>query len=178
MQLCSRFNPYLDKSEKATIINRFIHANFNFCPLVWYFCPCNSAEKIEKVQKRYLRILPNDYESDYDTLLEKCGKSTMGVKCLRILGIELFKTINNTNPKFMKDIVKPESDAKIRRFDTIVNARKTTKFENKSLTAFGPKIWTHLPTEIKRETSLLRFKEYIKASFGPESKCNACRTII
>ena len=29
-------------------------------------------------------------------------------------------------------------------------------------TVFGPKIWNQLPIEIKKETSLLRFKDYIK----------------
>lgn len=38
------------------------------------------------------------------------------------LAIEIFNTINNINPIFMKDISKPKSDAKIRPFDVIVNA--------------------------------------------------------
>ena len=29
-------------------------------------------------------------------------------------------------------------------------------------TVFGPKIWNQLPTVINKETSLLRFKDYIK----------------
>ena len=40
---------------------------------------------------------------------------------MRILAIEIFK----------KDIFKPESNAKISPFDIIVNACKTTKFDNK-----------------------------------------------
>ena len=49
---------------------------------------------------------------------------------------------------------------------------------NTSLTALGPKIWNQLPAEIKSETSLIGFREYIKIWFGPECKCNGCRTII
>ena len=67
----------------------------------------------------------------------------------------------------MQDIFKPESDAKIRPFYIILNARKTTKFGSKSLTALGPKIWNHLSAEVKIETSFLRFKKYIKTLFGP-----------
>lgn len=41
---------------------------------------------------------------------------------LGTLAIEIFNTINNINPIFMKDISKPKSDAKIRPFDVSVNA--------------------------------------------------------
>ena len=37
----------------------------------------------------------DDYESDYDALLEKSGKSTMGAKRLRTLATKIFKTIYN-----------------------------------------------------------------------------------
>ena len=52
----------------------------------------------------------------------------------------------------MKDIFKSKVTLK-RSFDIIVNARKTSKFGNKILTVFGPKIWNQLPTEIKSESS-------------------------
>ena len=38
----------------------------------------------------------------------------------------------------------------------------TLKFDNKSLTALGPKIWNQLPKEVTSGTSFFRFKEYIK----------------
>ena len=44
-------------------------------------------------------------------------------KRLRTLAIDTFGTINNVNPKFMKDIFKPKSNAKIRPFEVIVNVR-------------------------------------------------------
>ena len=40
----------------------------------------------------------------------------------------------------------------------------------KVLKILGPKIWNALPTEIKRETSLIKFKEYVKL-------CNLCKSI-
>ena len=46
----------------------------------------------------------NNYESNYDILLNKFGKSTMEVKRLRIRTREIFKTLNNQNPSFMRGI--------------------------------------------------------------------------
>ena len=49
-------------------------------------------------------IVVNDYESDYATLLKKNNTTTMVIQRLRTLAIEIFKTINNINLSFMKDI--------------------------------------------------------------------------
>ena len=42
--------------------------------------------------------------SDYQTLLEKSKKASMEIKRLRNLATEIFKTVNNFNPSFMKNI--------------------------------------------------------------------------
>ena len=52
--------------------------------------------------------------SDYQTLLEKSKKASMEIKRLRNLATEIFKTVNNLNPSFMKDIFTSKEDAKVR----------------------------------------------------------------
>ena len=89
----NRLNRYLGFEEKKILINSFIHGNFNYCPLVWDFCSKNSLNKIENIQKRALRFLLNDYESDYKTLLRKSNKCTMEVRRLKTLVLETFKII-------------------------------------------------------------------------------------
>ena len=69
---------------KNAIINKFIYSNFNYCPLVWHFCSCQSSKKIESIQKRGLRLGLNDYEIDYATLLKKNNTPTMKIKRLGI----------------------------------------------------------------------------------------------
>ena len=61
-------------------------------------------KKIEKIQERCLQIILDDHKSNYDALLHKSGKSTMNVKRLRNLAIEIFKTLNNQNPSFTRDL--------------------------------------------------------------------------
>ena len=56
------------------------------------------------------------------------------------LAIEIFKTINNINPSFMKDIFTPKYDPKIRLFHVLVKHYKSAKYGDKSLIALGPKI--------------------------------------
>ena len=47
----------------------------------------------------------------------------------------------------------------------------------KVLKILGPKIWNALPTEIKRETSLSKFKECVNLWSGPSCKCSLCKPI-
>ena len=72
-----RLQKLMGKPEKVAIVNSFIYANFNYCPLVWHFSTCESIRKINKIQKRCLRIVLDDSDSDYNVLLRKSRKVTM-----------------------------------------------------------------------------------------------------
>ena len=58
---------------KIAIINNFFYSHFNYCPFVRRFCSCTSWQKIEKVQKRCLRLVLDDCKSDYGNLIKKNG---------------------------------------------------------------------------------------------------------
>ena len=129
----SRLQKYMGKSEKETIINSFILSNFNYCPLVWLFSSCESIRKIEKIQKRCIRIILNDYVSDYETLLCNIDKPTMEIRRLRTLAAEIFKTLNEISPLCMKNIFTPKENAKVRQNDIIVKRINTSRFGTQSL---------------------------------------------
>ena len=59
------------------------------------FFSASSLKKIENLQKRALRFLCNDYEISYEELLLKSDRATMNVNRLRILCIEIYKTVNH-----------------------------------------------------------------------------------
>ena len=60
----------MDFKEKEILFNSFIYTNFNYCPLVWHFCSSKSVYKTEKIQNRTLRLLHNDFPSNYAELLK------------------------------------------------------------------------------------------------------------
>ena len=116
-----RLQKYIGKSEKVAIVNSFIYANFKYCPVAWHFSTCKSIRKIEKIQKRCLRIVLDGYDSDYDVLLRKSGQVTMEITRLRVLAIEVFKTGNNLNPNYIKDMFTPKLHPKVRPNDILSN---------------------------------------------------------
>ncbi len=99
-----RFKGIFDLKERERIYNTFILPNFNCCPIIWYFCGKVSLKKIEKIQTRALRFMLKDQISKYEQLLEKCNYATLHIRRLRIISTEVFKSLNNLNPSFMKEM--------------------------------------------------------------------------
>ena len=96
-------------------------ANFNYCPLVSMFSSASSLKKIENLQKRALTFLYNDYEISYEELLLKSDRATMNVNKLRILCTEIYKTINNLNPEFMRDLFSLRETSRLVREKYVLN---------------------------------------------------------
>ena len=104
LNFLSRQNKFLNQDAKRIVIESFILANFNYCPLVWHFCSCASMKKLERIQERSFRLLLNDHDSDYSQLLAKVKKPTLEIRRIKLLATEIFKTINNLNPSYMKEV--------------------------------------------------------------------------
>ena len=74
-----RLKKFLRFEQKKVLVNSFIPPYFDYCPLVWFISSTKSLKKVENLQKRALRFLPNGYHSSYETLLQKSGKTTVNV---------------------------------------------------------------------------------------------------
>ncbi len=59
------------------------------------------TKKIEAIQERALRFMLNDETSTYSSLLEKCNYTTLHIRHIKAIALEVFKSLNNLNPNFM-----------------------------------------------------------------------------
>ena len=64
--------------------------------------------------KRALRLLYNDYTSNYDDHLAKTNKPSMEIKRYRTLALDIFQTLNVLNPTYMQDLFYLRSSSAIR----------------------------------------------------------------
>ena len=71
LNVLQRLKSSLDYNSRMVLYKSFIISNFNYCPVVWLFTSKSSLSKLENVQKRALRSVLNDYESDYNDLLTR-----------------------------------------------------------------------------------------------------------
>ena len=172
-----RIGNYIDVEEKTVLINSFVNTNFNYCPLVWFFCSPESLRKIERIQERALRIISNDFVSDYCSLLTSSDKSTFLIKQHRNLANEIFKTLNNLNPAYMKDIFvrNNRSENSRRPNDLSKPSVQGCTYGSNSLRSLGPNIWNSLPEDFKSAQSLKIFKKLISTWDGESCSCKLCR---
>ena len=114
----------------------------NYCPLVWVFSSAASLKKIENLQKRALRFLYKSYNTSNEYLLLKSSFSSRNLKRLRTLCIEIFKTLNNLNTSFMKEIFsfrqtnRPFQEKY--KLNLGITSYNQVTFVRKALTFFGP----------------------------------------
>ena len=101
-----RLKRFLGNEERKVLINSFVLSNFNYCALVWMSTNAKSVHKIEAIQKMALCFMLNDYESSYKGLLKKSGNPSKNLRRTRSLCIEIYKTVHNLNPEFMKNLFK------------------------------------------------------------------------
>ena len=99
----------------------------------------------------------------------------MEIKRLRTLLIEIFKTINNLNPIYMREIFKTPVNSTHRNFNLHVYNHRTVRYGDKSLRVLGPHIWNSLPENVKLEKCFAKFKNYLKSWLGPHCRCNLCK---
>ena len=143
------------------LINSFVLSNFNYCPPVWMLTNAKSVYKIEAIQKRALRFMLNDYESSYEDLLKKSGNPSMNLLCT-----EIYKTIEDLNPEFIKNLFKVRKSNRAQREQYKLNLEipksNQVSFGTKSLRIQDPRVWNALPFHNKSKENLQAFKYIVK----------------
>ena len=169
---------YIPLDTCKILINSFIISNFNYCPLVWHFSTAKQLHKIKKIQERVLRFLHDDYVSDYLTLIKAGGSE---VRLMRYLCVEIYKTLNDLNPGYMKDIFQVQQSAYSTRRPYYIKVPrvKQTTFDTRSIRYEGVKIWNHhFPNSLKLAGTPEIFKSLIKMWEDPKCKCNFCKHLV
>jgi len=137
-----------------------------------------SGRKIERVQERALRLLLNNYENDYESLLEISRKSKVYTRIHRILAKEVYKTLNDCNPGYMKTIFQKTLRNNPRRPNNLqVQGFKGITYGKNSLRTLGTQIWNNLPEDFKSASSLSMFENLIKVWSDFNCSCKMCKAV-
>lgn len=171
-----RIRRNLNYKQRLRIYESFILSNFNFCPIVWHYCSVRSTRKMESIQKRALRFLIDDHESNYTQLLQKVKMSSLTLQRMKYIAIEIFKCLNGLNPNFMSDMFNiKDSKYDLRKSKSMeVPSFKTVSYGKKSFSYNGCHLWNQLPDNIRNANSLSQFKNVLKQWTGPKCKCSMC----
>ena len=160
----ARLNNYISREQALTVCNAVILSNFNYCPLIWLFCNKGANKEIDRTHKRALRILYEDYDSSFETLLARSSSNSIHIKNLQKLMTEIYKSMNHLNPSIVWEFHEKKPIMYNLRIQNLCKLPriKTLGFGLDSLSFRGSFLWNTLDDSIKQVPTLSHFKKRIK----------------
>ena len=173
----ARLRYKLDPTQKTILYHSYILSAFEYCPIIWMFCGKSSNEEMERVQKNTLRIIYNDYDSDFDTLLSRGKHLRIHEINKRKLLTEVYKCLNNLNPIFINDLfTKKNLNFNLRNSNLLeLNRTRTLTYGLKSIVYRGSRAWNDLNPRLKTAQSLNDFKNLLKDELIVKCSCHLCQ---
>ena len=169
----SRIAPNLEYGRNDKLYHSSVLSDFNYCPLIWMFSGKSSNNEINRLQKRALRVLLDDYGSAFEELLQKKGEQTIHTKSLQTLLLDVYKCLTSKNPSFLWDLFERRSTKYNLRLKDLVQlpSTKTVRYGLNSLKFRGSILWNTLPDIIKSAKNDKQFKNRIKNLTGSMCCC-------
>ena len=93
-------SPFKNPDKLRLLMNSFIKSQFSYCPLIWMCHDWGLYAKVNKIQKRALRIVYKTSHADCETLLKLDNAVSIHQRNLQYLMIEIYKTKKSQNPSF------------------------------------------------------------------------------
>ena len=164
-------------NQRKTILAAFIISQFGYCPLVWIFHNRKLNNRINQLHERSLRIVYQDENATFEDLLTRNGSFTVHHHNIQTLCIELYKVAYGIAPELMK-LVFPLNPRGRFVWEDIFKTHnvKTVTWGSETLGHIGPKIWSEIPTELKK----LPFSKFVVEirKWKPKCPCRMCKTYV
>ena len=183
LRALDRMSKYLSTESREHIYNAFISSHFSYCNIVWHFTSMQNTLKLEKINKRALRIIFDDDDSTYPQLLKKAGLKDLYTTRKNNIALEMFKTDRKINPAFLHNLfLYQDHNYDLRQFVQLEPPIRFSQFEPpiprtniyglNTFVYLGPRIWNNLPMEAKSSSSIIEFKNIMRALPNAICSCN------
>ena len=127
------------------------------------FCSRTSNNMINKLHEKSLRIILNDYSSNFNILLENNDDICNHHKNIQAVLTEVFKMKNRLGPPIMKsNLNKTFNTYNLRKFYEFATGKNPVWYGLETLSYHYPQLWSLLPESLKEMKSLSHFKKNIK----------------
>ena len=101
-----RVKCYIGLEQNKLIMPSFIKSQFSCCPVIWMFCSRASMSKLSNIHEKCLRLITNNYDSNFNGLLESSHEFKIHKTYINYLMIEVYKYLLGLSPELMTDIFK------------------------------------------------------------------------
>ena len=159
----------------------FVTSQFNYCPKVWMCQNRSLNNKVNHIHERALRVVYQDFQSSFSTLLVKGNLLTIRQENLQLLAIEISKVKMNI---FLE--IKNEIFHFLKNYAYELRCGNRLSRSNIHFTHFGiesfaniaPKIWNKMLNQIKEACFLTVFKSKIKKWVPESCPCRLCKACV
>ena len=130
---------------------------------MWHFCGATNTSKLERLQYPALKFVYREFNTPYETLLEKAGLPTLELSRKRSILIEVFKALNKLSPPFMHNLFNFKTSVyNLRSRNQLQRDHsRTVSYGLHSLSKTGAQMWNRLPNHFTDCTDLNDFKRLI-----------------
>ena len=89
----TRFGKLMSTETMLRLYKAFILHHFYYCSMVWQLSSKQDSDKLDLLNKR-IRIIFNDFNSEYNDLLKKAGTANLKGKRLQNTILTIFKCLH------------------------------------------------------------------------------------
>ena len=136
------------------------------------FCCRTSDNMINEVHERALRVILNNHESDFETLLQNNNDLCNHDRNIQTLLIKIFKIKKGFASLIMGSILKGRNNTyNVRNFQEFETERKRAVKKSclETIRYSSPQLWSLLPEHTRQLNSIDQFKRSVR-----QWVCNTC----
>ena len=166
-----RIRNFLSQKQISVIFNAYIAPLFNYCPLIWMFCSKQAHDLIISNHRRALCAKTGLFGKSYEEILQASETTSIHSGNLMKLVVEVFKSLQRSNPEFMWNVFKMNSSPySLRRGKILEVPRVKNNIGLNSFAFRAGMAWNELPARFKEKTDLKDFKSALK-SYADQIYC-------
>ena len=140
---------------QTTIYNSYISSNFNYCQIGWMFTNKTNLKKLEKRNKRALRLVTNKVDLDYESICEQEKQFSIHKRCIKQVALQMYKIKRNIAPQYLQSLFTlRESKYDMQDTDNfLIPTFSAITYGKRSLKYYGAKLW-RVPTKLRKLNSM------------------------
>ena len=165
----TRFGKLMSTETMLCLYKAFILPHFYYCSMVWHFSSKQDSDKLDLLNKRILRFIFKDFNSEYNNLLKRAGTVNLKDKRLQNMILTIFKCLHFSDyPRYLKDMFRLRSSTYFLRGHNILCLPKplTTSYGINSFSYLAAISWNSLPDHHRTISDFTSFRRLLSTGYN------------
>ena len=165
LRVIKPFRNIVSSNTKTRLYKAFIMPYFLYCSNVWHFCGAGNARKLELLDKQALRLIFDDNDNTYETLLNNLNMTTLQTRRIQDMFIMVYKALHALTPAYITSLfILRRNTQGLRGINKLYQPRvNTTNYGKNSFKFTATKYWNILTDKLRTAPSVTNFRNNIKS---------------